>query len=247
MGALLDGARLAGLQGLCAVGTSLQASQQAASLAQEHGPYVFASAGLHPHLARHWHRDAAAFGGLLRQQPSLAVGECGLDYFRMLSTRAEQRKAFCEQLALAQELQRPVILHEREAFEDMLSILKDMGAGLRGVVHCFTGSPAQALAYLELGLDLGVTGWLADMRRAQPLREAIAHIPLDRLHLETDAPYLLPRNMPRPLQKAAGGTNLPQYLPWVAQEASQLLGLPVEFVASRTAQNSLRLLSPLLA
>lgn len=240
---LLAQARGAGVEGVCAVGTSLHSSRVAAKLAREYGPFLRASAGLHPHKARDWSAQARQeFRALLLQNPSLCAGECGLDYFRMLSTKSEQSRAFGEQLDLAAELGRPVILHERDAFADMVDHLKEAGRSVRGVVHCFTGTSAQAQTYLEMGLDLGVTGWVADLRRAAAVREAVLHIPLDRLHLETDAPYLLPRNMPKSLQKSSNGTNSPEYLPWVVREVAHLLRLPVAEVAAQTAQNSIRLL-----
>lgn len=240
---ILEQSRQAGLAGLCAVGTNLRASREAVALAEKHADFVFSSAGLHPHQARDWPADAQAFRQLLAAHPQTVCGECGLDYYRMLSSKAEQQRAFCEQLELARELDRPVLLHERDAFEDMLSIVREAGRGLRGVVHCFTGTSEQAQAYLDLGLDLGVTGWIADLRRAESLREAVLTIPLDRLHVETDAPFLLPRNMPKAAQKAAAGVNLPRYLPWVLEEVAHLLGQPADTVARQTTENSLRFLS----
>ena len=134
----------------------------------------------------------------------VAVGECGLDFFRDYSPRDAQRRAFAAQLELAAEVGKPVFLHQRDAHEEFVAMLAPARASLAGgVAHCFTGGPAELDAYLELDLYIGVTGWVCDERRGAALRAAVPRIPLDRLLVETDAPYLLPRDLePKPREPA---------------------------------------------
>ena len=126
----------------------------------------------------------------------MAVGECGLDYFRNLSPRPAQLAAFRRQLDLAVQLRKPVFLHQRDAHEDFLTVLREYGSRLvGGVAHCFTAGVDEARAYLDLGLYIGITGWICDERRGLHLREVVRTIPADRLLIETDGPYLLPRDL----------------------------------------------------
>jgi len=167
----------------------------------------------------------------------VAVGETGLDFNRNYSTREEQIYAFEQQIDIAKEHNLPLYLHERDAHQDMLTILKRHYHGeVKGVVHCFTGSKDALHAYLDLGLYIGITGWVCDERRGQDLQEAIPYIPNDKLLLETDAPYLLPRNIrPRPKR------NHPKYLPWVAAEVARLKGIHVDDLVQQTQKNTSRL------
>jgi TatD DNase family protein len=234
---LLERARAAGVIHILATGTSLHSSEQAVELAGQH-PHVWATAGVHPHGARDYDRQAASQLAALWQHPRVvAVGECGLDYNRMFSPRDAQRHAFEAQLAAAGATGKPLFLHCRDAFGDFHAMLRDAAAqGARGVVHCFTGAAAEAEAYLALGFDIGITGWVTDTARGGDLRDALRAIPLERLHLETDAPYLRPKN--------AGKTrpyNEPALLPHIAAAVAQLMGLPVEALAKQATANSRRL------
>jgi TatD DNase family protein len=236
---LLQRARAAGVTGMLATGTSVQSSRQALALAEQH-PGVWATAGVHPHGAKDYGAQASAeLAALWPHRRVVAVGECGLDYNRMFSPREAQRHAFQDQLLAAGRTGKPLFLHCRDAFDDFHAMLKDATAqGATGVVHCFTGSAAEAEACLALGLDIGITGWVTDLARGAGLREALQAIPLDRLHLETDAPYLRPKN--------AGKTrpyNEPALLPHVASAVAQLKGVPVEHLARQAAANSRRLFS----
>ena len=153
----------------------------------------------------------------------VAVGECGLDFNRNYSGREAQIAAFEAQLGLAAHSGLPVFLHQRDAHAEFLAVLRNawpsLGAG--AVVHCFTDGPAEAEDYLELGCHLGITGWVCDERRGEALREAVPRIPGDRLMLETDAPYLLPRTIrPRPKSRRCE----PEHLPWVLREVASLRG-----------------------
>jgi TatD DNase family protein len=166
----------------------------------------------------------------------VAVGECGLDYFRDFSPRDVQRRAFTQQLEIAATLGKPVFLHQRDAHDDFLAILREHGV-TNGVAHCFTAGERERDAYLELGLHLGITGWINDERRGLPLREAVKGIPADRLMLETDAPYLLPRDL-RPMPKSR--RNEPQYLPQVAAAVAAARGESIDAVAAHSTATARR-------
>jgi TatD DNase family protein len=167
----------------------------------------------------------------------VAVGECGLDYNRMFSPREAQREAFEAQIAAGLRTGKPLFLHCRDAFDDFAAMLRDAAAdGAHGVVHCFTGGVAEAEACLALGFDIGITGWVTDAARGADLRDAVRAIPPDRLHLETDAPYLRPKN--------AGKTrpyNEPALLPFVAKAVAELKGMDVAALAAQASANSRRL------
>jgi TatD DNase family protein len=180
----------------------------------------------------------AALRKLARRGEVAAIGECGLDYNRDYSPRHIQRRCFEAQLDLARELSLPLFLHERDAFDDFFAILRgNPGAGPGSVVHCFTGTEGELRAYLDLGCYIGITGWICDERRGRPLAELVKAIPPDRLLLETDAPFLIPRNLG---EKVRGGRNEPKYLPHIAGVVAQCLGKPPEQVARETAENSRR-------
>jgi TatD DNase family protein len=237
-GPLLARARAAGVAQILATGTSLASSRLALELARANPGVVFATAGVHPHDAKTFGADTLrALAGLWQCPEVVAVGECGLDYNRNFSTPQAQRLAFEQQLAMAVETRKPLFLHCRDAFADFHDMLAPVvAAGARGVVHCFTGNRAEAEAFLALGLDIGITGWVTDLQRGQALREAVPAIPLDRLHLETDAPYLFPRNA-----GARRGHNEPANLRWVALGVAELLGRDVAQVAEACSANSRRM------
>jgi TatD DNase family protein len=173
---------------------------------------------------------------LLREPQVVAVGECGLDYYRNFSPPDAQRAAFVAQLELAASARKPVFLHQRDAHGDFAAILKDFRGGLTGgVAHCFTGGRSELEDYLALDLHIGVTGWVNDERRGQTLRESVPHIPADRLMVETDSPYLLPRDLlPRPKSRR----NEPCFLPHIARAVAHLRGETPESVAESTTRNA---------
>ena len=234
---LLARAAAAGVTHILATGTSLPSSAQALAFARAHAR-VWATAGVHPHDASHWTpASAAQFAPLWADAHVVAVGECGLDYNRMFSPMQAQRGAFEAQIAAAVQLGKPLFLHCRDAFDDFRAMLADAAAsGAHGVVHCFTDGAREAEAFLELGFDIGITGWVTDTVRGTALRDALRVIPADRLHLETDAPYLRPKN--------AGKTrpyNEPALLPFVAKAVAELKGLDVATLAAHATANSRRL------
>lgn len=238
--AVMARALAAGVDRQIVTGTDLSSSHQAAELAAAHPNVLSSTAGVHPHHAQSFGTEVReALTGLLHRPEVVAVGECGLDYFRDLSPREAQRSAFIAQLEIAVAARKPVFLHQRDAHDDFAAILEEFAGTLAGgVAHCFTEGPAELEEYLKLGLSIGVTGWVNDERRGQRLREAVPLIPADRLMVETDAPYLLPRDLiPRP----ASRRNEPSYLPHIARTVAQLRGETLESVAASTTRNALRL------
>lgn len=235
---VLARARAAGVQRAVITGTTVTTSARALELAESDAG-LFATAGIHPHHASELDSHSRdALRALLAHERVVAVGECGLDFFRDFSPRQAQHDAFEAQLALAAETQLPVFLHQRDAHEpflEQLEAVRDRLVG--GVAHCFTGGPAEARSYLELDLYIGVTGWICDERRGDALRAAVPHIPLDRLLLETDAPYLLPRDLsPKPQNRR----NEPAYLTHIAARVAQAMGRPLDEVAAATTANAVR-------
>lgn len=227
----------AGVTRMIVTGTSVTASARAVELANRLGDGFLATAGVHPHHASEYDDHSTdALGELLAQPVAVAAGECGLDYFRMFSPRAEQIAAFEAQLELAANTGKPVFLHQRDAHADFVSILRNFRPRLAGgVAHCFTGGPDERDACLDLDLYIGVTGWVCDERRGEALRAALPGIPIDRLLLETDAPYLLPRDLePRPKSRR----NEPAYLAHILERVAGMLGVDRERVARATSKNA---------
>ena len=236
--AVIERAQNAGVEKLVVTGTDIHHSEQAIKLAEQFDGVCYATAGLHPHHASDYSADSGSeLRDMLQQDKVVAVGECGLDFNRNFSTRKEQIRAFEAQLEIAIDLQKPVFLHQRDAHEDFVSILKSCGNHLpRAVAHCFTGTIEEVNDYVILDLYIGVTGWICDERRAQDLQRAVKHIPLDRLMLETDAPYLLPRDLTeKPLEK---NRNEPCYLPHIAQAVATHTQVDEDRVISSAYENS---------
>lgn len=238
--AVIIRAREAGLAGLLITGTNALESQQAQVLAQEHPDFCWSTAGVHPHHASEWSAETEATLRRLAGEPQVvAIGECGLDFNRNISPPAQQAYAFEAQLALAAELQLPVFLHCRDAHDRFMALLSPWLPRLKGaVVHCFTGTRAELDACLTAGLYVGITGWVCDERRGLELRALLPHIPQERLLLETDAPYLLPRDMrPRP----ASRRNEPGFLPHIVQQVALWRGEEAETLGQQTVENTRRL------
>ncbi len=238
--AVLARARAAGVTRYVITGTSLAASQAAVALAAGLPGEAWATAGLHPHHAGEWTDDLGhALADLATAPGVVAVGECGLDYYRDYARHADQRRAFGGQLATAAARRLPVFLHERDAHADFAAMLREFRPDLAGgVAHCFTGGPAELEAYLALDLHVGITGWICDERRAGPLRDAVGRLPLDRVLVETDAPYLLPRTLrPRP----ASRRNEPAFLPEVVRELARWMDADPAAVAAASTANAARL------
>lgn len=237
--AVIERAAAAGVAHLIVTGSSEQASLQAAELAAGRPGCLYATAGVHPHHAADYTPKVGETLRRLADRPEVvAIGECGLDYFRDFSPREAQREAFQAQLELAAACGLPVFLHQRDAHEDFVDILSPvLGRLSRAVAHCFTGDARVLREYLEMGLYIGITGWICDERRGGELREAAPEIPLERLMLETDAPYLLPRTLePKPPSRR----NEPMHLREVLRVFAQVSGRPQETIARAATENAQR-------
>ena len=239
LGAVLDRARAAGVVRLVVTGASRSGSHEALALARAHPGLLSATAGVHPHHASEYTDEAdAELRDLHRAPEVVAVGECGLDYHRDFSPRPAQRRAFERQLQIAVDTGKPLFLHQRDAHDDFLAILKNFDGTLGpAVVHCFTGTRDELHACLDAGYYIGITGWLCDERRGLHLRDIVRDIPADRLMIETDAPYLLPRTVkPAPSHRR----NEPMYLRHIVEELARDRGEPVEVTAATTTATARR-------
>lgn len=239
---IIERAKHAKVTALLVTGTSVAESQKAVDLCHLYGEGLASTAGVHPHdadnVSSHYLADLTS----LAAQPCVkAIGECGLDFNRNFSTPANQQRVFQEQIELAQQLQLPLFLHQRDAFDTWLNILKPYVKKVPAMVtHCFTGNTDELIQCIELGMYVGITGWLCDERRGQSLREAVKHLPLERLMIETDAPYLTPRTI-RPRPKSS--RNEPAYLPYVVSELAKIIGHPEDDIIFHSRQNSLKVFS----
>ena len=237
--AVLARARQAGVAAMIVTGSTLDDTEKAIGLCRGNPRSLRATAGVHPHHATSLaNADADRLRELLSDPMVVAAGECGLDYYRNFSPPAEQRRAFELQVGLAAERAKPLFLHQREAHADFVAILRAQPKALsRAVLHCFTGGTAELEDCLALGLFVGVTGWICDERRGAALRAAAPRVPRDRLMLETDAPYLLPRTIqPRPPHRR----NEPAFLPEVLRETARCRGEEPGELARATTANACR-------
>ena len=218
-------------------GASLEGSRQALQLARAHPGFLFATAGIHPHHADEAGNDVLdAIRDLAAHDEVRAVGETGLDFFRDFSPRDKQIASFEAHLEIAAQTGKPMFLHERDAAPTFAEVLAPWRDRLdKVVVHCFTGDKHALYSYLDLDCHIGLTGWVCDERRGTHLTPLLHDIPADRLMIETDAPYLMPRNI-RP--KPGTRRNEPQYLPWVCRFIADALGEAWEAVAERTTANA---------
>ncbi len=235
--AVIERARAAGVAQMLVTGASLASSAAAVQLARAHPQILFATAGVHPHhAAQLLATDLPALRELLSQPEVVAAGECGLDYHRNYSPRAAQLRAFEWQLQLAAECGKPVFLHQRDAHADFVALLRSFRPALTaGVAHCFTGTAAELEDYLALDLSIGITGWFCDERRGAHLAELVAGIPERRLLLETDAPYLLPRDLrPRPKSRR----NEPMYLPHIGAAVARARAESEQQCAAHTSAHA---------
>ncbi|KKI42446.1 DNase TatD [Obesumbacterium proteus] len=237
---VVERARMAGVSAMLVTGTDVHESKRAIAMAQEYPDYCWATAGVHPHNASSWDQQCAeAIAALAALPEVVAVGECGLDFDRNFSTPDEQERAFTAQLALASELNKPLFLHCRSAHEKFISLLRPWLAKIPGaVVHCFTGSREELHECLDLGLYIGITGWVCDERRGLELRAMLPEIPTERLLLETDAPYLLPRDLEN---KPKSRRNEPCFLPHIVSQVAGWRQQDVEWLKQVTENNARQL------
>ncbi|MDE0419826.1 MAG: TatD family hydrolase [Gammaproteobacteria bacterium] len=249
---VLRRASAAGVEAVVLTGTNVASSRAAAEYAQRHRvfagpgdespakdmPRLYATAGVHPH-------DAAAVGvgwedeiaRLASRAEVVALGETGLDYYRNFSPGENQRAVFRRQVEIAVELQIPLFVHDRDSGGDTRRILSDHRADLTACIHCFTGDADDLEGYLDDGYYIGITGWICDERRGGRLMDLVGRIPADRLMIETDAPYLLPRTIvPKPRSRR----NEPAFLIWVARQVARCRNEDLEQIKQQTHRNATR-------
>jgi len=230
---IIERALAAEVRAMINVGTDLASSQAAVALAEAY-PQVYAAVGVHPHDARTMTGEMLEELSALAKHPKVvAVGEIGLDFYRDLSPRDQQRQVFEQQLALAREIGKPVIIHDREAHKEVMAILRRWAEGCQqpvGVLHCFSGDLAMAQEAIELGFYVSIAGPVT-FQNAQRLRELVRQLPLEKLLIETDCPYLTPH-------PHRGKRNEPAYVKFVAQEVARIKGLSLEEVARLTSDNA---------
>lgn len=216
------------------VGTQLPTSQRAVELAKKYDG-VWASVGMHPtHVEKHSF-DAAAFRTLVQEPKVVAVGETGLDYFRLAqNSRKLQEDIFRKHITLALEAQKPLMVHCRDAYEDLWSILKEYQGKVRGIIHCYVGDPEMGKKFLELGFFLSFTGIITFRKDTDPLIETVKQVPMDQFTLETDAPYLAP--VPH-----RGKQNQPLYVRHVAERFAEIKSMSVEEIARASVRNACRI------
>ena len=228
---VLQRARERGVERFVVVGCDLEDSQRACELAQKHNDMVF-TAGIHPTQTAKAPKDGIAHIQHLAKNPKCAaIGECGLDFFHTDSDRQTQRTWFADQIDLAKHLGKPLVIHVRDAWEDCLDLLmQQRGDGLRGILHCFTGTWEHACKAMDLGFWISISG-IVTFHNASHLQEVVARLPVDRILLETDCPYLAP--VPH-----RGKRNEPVHVQLVAEKVAQLQSLSVQELVHKTGANA---------
>ena len=199
---------------------------------------MFFTIGVHPHHANEINEEyLKKLKEVINNNNPHAIGETGLDFFRNLSTYEEQIFAFEEQIKIAIDTNKPLFLHQRDSHDDFIKILRKYSSDVnKSVVHCFTGTKEQLNDYLELDCYIGVTGWICDAKRNVELRKTIKNIPLERLMIETDCPYLIPKNLE---EKPKNNRNEPTYLNHIANEVATLMKKDINDIREKTYKTSL--------
>jgi TatD DNase family protein len=233
---IISNAVTAGIKALIITGTNLEHTKKAIGLCERFSN-MYCTAGIHPHDASSLNADSfAAITSLAAHEKVVAIGETGLDFNRNFSSKDQQISAFEKQIELAITTQKPLFLHERDAFKEQYSILKNNHKDLSGaVVHCFTGDTKALESYLELNFHIGITGWVCDERRGIELQSLVKTIPDDKLLIETDAPYLTPRTLSG---KAKKSKNQPANLIHIAQFIAHLRQQSVNHITNTTTANA---------
>jgi TatD DNase family protein len=235
--AVMQRAREAGVMQMVVTGTSITESRQAITICEQYSDRLVSTCGVHPHHASEWNEDSRAeLENMTRQSCVRAIGETGLDFNRNYSPHPAQEMVFQQQMELAATLQMPLFCHQRDAHERFVAMLREYRSDIsRLVVHCFTDSREALIDYLDLDCYIGITGWICDERRGLDLQQLVKLIPDNRLLLETDAPYLLPRNIqPKPSSRI----NEPAYLPHILENVALHQGKTVALLARQSLQNS---------
>ena len=199
---------------------------------------MFFTIGVHPHHANEINKEYLyKLKEVINKNNPHAIGETGLDFYRNLSTYEEQIFAFEEQIKIAIDTNKPLFLHQRDSHDDFIKILRKYSSDInKSVVHCFTGTQQQLDDYLELDCYIGVTGWICDKKRNVELRKTVRNIPLSRLMIETDCPYLIPKNLP---EKPKNNRNEPINLNHIVSEIAMLMGIDEETLRKDTFKNTI--------
>ncbi|MCH6565749.1 MAG: TatD family hydrolase [Proteobacteria bacterium] len=235
--AVIKRADQAGVRQIIVTGSSIEDSNQAIRLCGEYPDHLACTAGVHPHHAGDWTQDSVDILHRLADNTCVrAIGETGLDFYRNFSPQDAQVKAYRQQLELAITMKKPVFSHQRDAHHDFIQILREYRHDLVNiVVHCFTDTRAALFEYLDLDCHIGITGWICDERRGTELAQLVKYIPDNRLMVETDSPYLLPRDLP---QKPRNRVNEPAYLPHIVKSIAHFQNRPVDRVAADCLKTS---------
>lgn len=238
---IIKNALAAGVSTMLLTGTSIRNSEQSSKIAQQYPGILYSTAGIHPHDAKSFdNQTIPKLKTLLKKSHVISVGECGLDFDRDFSPRPMQEECYKAHLELAIEIQKPLFLHERAAFERFIAITNDYLPKLpKAVVHCFTGNMSEAKTYLDKGFYLGFTGAISDTKRFAQLKDVIKFTPLDRMMIETDAPFMLPKNVPKDeLTKYNERRNEPAFLPYIAKTIAEFKGISVDSVAEASTKTA---------
>ena len=236
---VIERALSSGVEKIIVTGTSVDVSEKSLELVKQHKGVLYSTAGIHPHDAKTFSDEALQkLCELHENKEVVAVGECGLDFNRDFSPRDIQEECFRQQVQLAVKLKKPLFLHQRDAHEKFMEVLADFDLSETPVVvHCFTGTEEEAVDYINAGYFIGITGWICDERRGFHIKEFVSKIPLNKLMIETDCPYLLPRNL-RPKPKK--GRNEPAFLGHIAAEIAQCYDMDVDEFKNITTKNAER-------
>lgn len=239
---VIERAQQVGVSHLVVTGTSLEESQAAIALCERYPNQLVCTAGVHPHHASEWlDDDDITLKRLAGSQFVRAIGETGLDFNRDFSPRDKQIEVFHQQLSLACELHKPVFTHQRDAHDSFIQVLREYRDRLSQiVVHCFTDNKSALDDCLKLGCHIGITGWICDERRGAELQQLVKYIPADRLMIETDSPYLLPRDL---IPKPKSRINEPRHLPHIAERIAQHQGKPLDIFAAECLKTTRRFFS----
>lgn len=231
---LIDSLNKNGIEMVLNPGADLNTSIQAVLLAEKY-PFIYAAVGCHPHDSKYMNDETMnKFRELATSKKVIAIGEIGLDYYYDNSDREVQRKWFREQIRLAKELDLPYIVHDRDAHEDVFEIMKqEHYDGTRGILHCYSSSVEMAREFIKLGFYISLGGPVTFKKSKTPKLVA-KEVPLDRLLIETDSPYLTP-------EPFRGKRNEPMYVKYVAEEIANIRNISVEMVAQKTKENFKRL------
>lgn len=236
----LKQAQAAGVKNIITIGTEPEDLPLVMSLAEQFSPNVFCTIGIHPHEGVKYSEEVADFLRKNAAHPRVvAIGEIGLDYYYNQSPKEEQIHAFRDQLKIAEEVGLPVEIHTRDAEEDTISILKEFEGRVKGLIHCFTGTEWLAKEALALGYNISISG-VVTFKNADSLRNIVKNIiPLDRIHVETDAPFLAPVPM-------RGKKNTSAYVVHTAQVVADLKNVSLQTLSEQTKKNALKLFKKLV-